>query len=229
MTLHKAIRVVKLPVPVVRGAHSRLLKQCQCSMYRSMKTSSYRNSSMGSNTNNHLKNTGYPDPSQSHQHFWHVHPPFTTVTALTVRRNNGNGTSTSAAAAATATKTNIIASAVVAAVAVFTTYEYMINMELNHRNQVSKCESGAYDTKNNTHDKNNHDTKGIHHQEDERNEIKKSPLLKAVITKKQKDEYDEEEERSCPFCRFFLDSPCKESFIKWQQCVKVCTILYVDR
>ena len=35
------------------------------------------------------------------------------------------------------------------------------------------------------------------------------------------EEYNEEDERSCPFCRFFLDSPCKETFIKWQQCVKV--------
>ena len=34
-------------------------------------------------------------------------------------------------------------------------------------------------------------------------------------------EYDEEEERNCPFCKFFLDSPCKDSFIRWQKCVKV--------
>lgn len=34
-------------------------------------------------------------------------------------------------------------------------------------------------------------------------------------------EYDEEEERHCPFCKFFLDSPCKDPFIRWQKCVKV--------
>jgi len=33
-------------------------------------------------------------------------------------------------------------------------------------------------------------------------------------------EYDEEEERECPFCSYFLDSPCKHSFIIWQKCVK---------
>jgi hypothetical protein len=37
-------------------------------------------------------------------------------------------------------------------------------------------------------------------------------------------EYNEEDERSCPFCRYFLDSPCKDTFIKWQQCVKVSTV-----
>ena len=35
------------------------------------------------------------------------------------------------------------------------------------------------------------------------------------------EEYDEEEERSCPFCKFFLDSPCKDTFVEWQKCVKV--------
>lgn len=37
----------------------------------------------------------------------------------------------------------------------------------------------------------------------------------------QEEYYNEEDERSCPFCRFFLNSPCKETFITWQQCVKV--------
>ena len=33
--------------------------------------------------------------------------------------------------------------------------------------------------------------------------------------------YDEEEEKSCPFCRFFLESPCRDSFKLWHRCIKV--------
>jgi len=35
--------------------------------------------------------------------------------------------------------------------------------------------------------------------------------------------YDEEEKEkeNCPFCRFFLESPCSETFKVWQECVKV--------
>ena len=42
-----------------------------------------------------------------------------------------------------------------------------------------------------------------------------------LSSKTEEDSYDEEEERSCPFCKFFLDSPCKDSFIQWQKCIKV--------
>jgi len=31
----------------------------------------------------------------------------------------------------------------------------------------------------------------------------------------------EEEEESCPFCRFFLESPCRDMFKLWQACIKV--------
>lgn len=34
------------------------------------------------------------------------------------------------------------------------------------------------------------------------------------------EEYDEETE-TCPFCRYFLDSPCRESFKVWHNCVQV--------
>ncbi|GFH57277.1 predicted protein [Chaetoceros tenuissimus] len=33
--------------------------------------------------------------------------------------------------------------------------------------------------------------------------------------------YDDEEEKSCPFCRFFLESPCRDSFKLWHRCIKV--------
>jgi len=32
----------------------------------------------------------------------------------------------------------------------------------------------------------------------------------------------EEEDESCPFCRYFLDSPCRSAFQQWRLCVKVC-------
>ena len=34
----------------------------------------------------------------------------------------------------------------------------------------------------------------------------------------EEEEYDDEAE-TCPFCRFFLDSPCKEQFLVWHKCV----------
>ena len=34
----------------------------------------------------------------------------------------------------------------------------------------------------------------------------------------EEEEYDDEAE-TCPFCRFFLDSPCKEQFLYWHKCV----------
>jgi hypothetical protein len=38
----------------------------------------------------------------------------------------------------------------------------------------------------------------------------------------QEQSYDEEEEKdSCPFCRFFLESPCSEAFQVWHECIKV--------
>jgi hypothetical protein len=37
--------------------------------------------------------------------------------------------------------------------------------------------------------------------------------------------YDEEAE-TCPFCRYFLDSPCREQFKAWHACVQV-SILFV--
>eukprot|EP00979_Chaetoceros_neogracilis_P016737 scaffold9262_cov287-Chaetoceros_neogracile.AAC.6 len=37
----------------------------------------------------------------------------------------------------------------------------------------------------------------------------------------QEQRYDEEEEKdSCPFCRFFLESPCSEAFQVWHECIK---------
>lgn len=33
-------------------------------------------------------------------------------------------------------------------------------------------------------------------------------------------EYNEEEDKSCPFCRYFLDSPCRIPFRNWRLCVK---------
>jgi hypothetical protein len=40
--------------------------------------------------------------------------------------------------------------------------------------------------------------------------------------------YDEEEKEkeNCPFCRFFLESPCSQTFKVWQECVKVRNELY---
>jgi len=32
--------------------------------------------------------------------------------------------------------------------------------------------------------------------------------------------YDEDEEKSCPFCNFFVQSPCKDSFKPWHACIK---------
>ena len=39
---------------------------------------------------------------------------------------------------------------------------------------------------------------------------------------KQEKGYNEEEEKdACPFCRFFLESPCSESFQVWHKCINV--------
>ena len=35
------------------------------------------------------------------------------------------------------------------------------------------------------------------------------------------DDDNEEEEEQCPFCRYFLNSPCREPFKVWQKCVQV--------
>jgi len=39
------------------------------------------------------------------------------------------------------------------------------------------------------------------------------------------DQEDEEKEH-CPFCRFFLESPCSETFKVWHECIKVRDELY---
>eukprot|EP00553_Chaetoceros_curvisetus_P006387 CAMPEP_0204632216 /NCGR_PEP_ID=MMETSP0717-20131115/24489_1 /ASSEMBLY_ACC=CAM_ASM_000666 /TAXON_ID=230516 /ORGANISM="Chaetoceros curvisetus" /LENGTH=126 /DNA_ID=CAMNT_0051650007 /DNA_START=82 /DNA_END=462 /DNA_ORIENTATION=+ len=31
---------------------------------------------------------------------------------------------------------------------------------------------------------------------------------------------DEEEEETCPFCQYFLASPCREEFKPWHNCIK---------
>ena len=31
---------------------------------------------------------------------------------------------------------------------------------------------------------------------------------------------DYEVDEDCPFCRFFLESPCKNDFIRWHACIK---------
>eukprot|EP00555_Chaetoceros_dichaeta_P001979 CAMPEP_0198248638 /NCGR_PEP_ID=MMETSP1447-20131203/381_1 /TAXON_ID=420782 /ORGANISM="Chaetoceros dichaeta, Strain CCMP1751" /LENGTH=85 /DNA_ID=CAMNT_0043933101 /DNA_START=225 /DNA_END=482 /DNA_ORIENTATION=- len=33
-------------------------------------------------------------------------------------------------------------------------------------------------------------------------------------------EYNEEEDKSCPFCQYFQDSPCRNPFRQWRICVK---------
>ena len=43
---------------------------------------------------------------------------------------------------------------------------------------------------------------------------------------KEEERYEEEEEKSCPFCRFFLDSPCNKSFKAWHVCIKVRNMLH---
>lgn len=35
------------------------------------------------------------------------------------------------------------------------------------------------------------------------------------------DEEYEEKAKTCPFCRYFLESPCRESFKAWHTCVEV--------
>lgn len=34
------------------------------------------------------------------------------------------------------------------------------------------------------------------------------------------EEDNRDEDESCPFCRYFLDSPCRSAFQKWRVCVK---------
>ena len=38
--------------------------------------------------------------------------------------------------------------------------------------------------------------------------------------KDDKDDYVFEVDEDCPFCRFFLESPCRSAFIDWHACVK---------
>ena len=42
----------------------------------------------------------------------------------------------------------------------------------------------------------------------------------------EKEETYDEEAETCPFCRYFLDSPCREQFKAWHACVQV-SILFV--
>ncbi len=35
------------------------------------------------------------------------------------------------------------------------------------------------------------------------------------------EEEEEEEEETCPFCQFFLNSPCRDEFKPWHTCIKV--------
>ena len=32
---------------------------------------------------------------------------------------------------------------------------------------------------------------------------------------------EEDDDKDCPFCRYFLDSPCKKQFQAWQECIDV--------
>jgi hypothetical protein len=45
------------------------------------------------------------------------------------------------------------------------------------------------------------------------------PKLSDVNT--EDEEYDEEAEKKCSFCQFFLESQCKNQFKAWHACIKV--------
>ena len=36
---------------------------------------------------------------------------------------------------------------------------------------------------------------------------------------------EEDDDKDCPFCRYFLDSPCSQQFQVWQECIDVRKIM----